>query len=567
MSTGENKYTGKKTFFLILVIWLVINLLQAIFTGMSSDESYYSLWGKNLAWGYFDHPPMIAFYTFVSSIFFEGGLGVRFLTVLAQIGTLLIVWKLIDDKNAGERDVQTFFIVASSLIMFAALGFTATPDSPLLLFAALFLLAYKRFLREENAVNIILLCLSMAGMVYSKYQSSLVIGLIVLSNLRLLLKPKFWLAGIMSLALLIPHFYWQYNNNFPSFQYHLVDRSNQFQLKYFLEYFPNQIAVFNPFTLGLVLYIIFKNRFKDIFERGLYFLIVGFIMFFWITAYRGHVEPHWTVACSLPMIILIYEKAKSSESIRKFVFTYVLGSLIIIFIARIALLIPPLAVKFSFNEKDRFESIESVAGELPVVFNGSFQAPSLYTYFTENKSTTISSIYNRRTQFDVWQFEREIEGKPVFICAQIDGLSNSYNIKGEKIDGFIAESFHSALRLNVDFKPLTETYFKAGDTVRTSFSIYNPYPYTIEFNNDVFPLKLCACFVTKKFKSINPVASSRQIVSIKSSEKISSELYTIVPEIPEGEYAFSINIESIFGPSIEKGLTKAKNKNIRILKR
>lgn len=567
MSTDEKNYTGKKTFLLLLAIWLVINLLQAIFTGMSSDESYYSLWGKNLAWGYFDHPPMIAFFTFVSSILFKGGLGVRFLTVLAQVGTILIVWKLVDDKNAGKKDVQTFFIVASSLIMFAALGFTATPDSPLLLFTALFLMAYKRFLRNENALNIILLSLSMAGMVYSKYQSSLVIGLIVLSNLHLLLKPKFWLAGIMSLALLIPHLCWQYNNDFPSFQYHLVDRSNQFQLKYFLEYLPNQIAVFNPFTLGLVVYIIIRTHIKDIFERGLYFLIVGFIMFFWVMAYRGHVEPHWTVACSLPMIILIYERAKSSQSIRKYIFTYVLGSLTIIFIARIALIIPPLAVKFSFSEKTRFEAIESIAGDLPVVFNGSFQAPSLYTYFTGNKSTTISTIYNRRTQFDVWQFEREFEGKPVFICSQKDGLSKSYDIKGEKFDGFIVESFHSALRLKVDFKPLTKTNFKVGDTVRTSYSIYNPYPYSIEFNNEEFPLKICACFATRKFKSINSVVISSQIISIKSSEKISGELYSIIPKIPEGEYAFSINIESIFGPSIEKGLTKTKNKNIRILKR
>lgn len=284
-------------------------------------------------------------------------------------------------------------------------------------------------------------------------------------------------------------------------------------------------------------------------------------------AYRGHVEPHWTVACSIPMIILIYKRAKSTESIRKFVFTYVLGSLTIIFIARIALLIPPLAVKFSFNEKNKFEAIHSIAGELPVVFNGSFQAPSLYTYFTDKKSTTISSIYNRRTQFDVWQYEREFEGKPVFICLKIDGLSKNYYVNGEIFNGFIVESFHSALRLNVDFSPLTKSNFKPGDTIRTSFSIYNPYPYTIEFNNNEFPLKIRACFSKKKFKSINPVVSSRQIISIKSSEMINGKLYTIVPEISEGDYTFSINVESIFGPSIEKGLTKAKNKNIRILKK
>ena len=99
-------------------------------------------------------------------------------------------------------------------------------------------------------MSTLLLCLTMVGMVYSKYQASLVIVFVILSNFRLLLKPKFWLAGICALLLLSPHFYWQYSNHFPSFQYHLVDRSNHFQLRFFLEYLPNQLVVFNPFTLG-----------------------------------------------------------------------------------------------------------------------------------------------------------------------------------------------------------------------------------------------------------------------------------------------------------------------------
>jgi len=136
-------------------------------------------------------------------------------------------------------------------------------------------------------MNTLLLCLSMAGMVYSKYQSCLVIGLVVLSNLHLLLKPKFWLAGISALLLLSPHFYWQYSHDFPSFQYHLVDRSNQFQLKYFLEYLPNQLAVFNPFTFGLVVYILIKYKSKDVFERGLFFLIIGFIAFLLVMAVKS----------------------------------------------------------------------------------------------------------------------------------------------------------------------------------------------------------------------------------------------------------------------------------------
>ena len=140
MQICKKDISAKKVFSLLLAIWFVINLLQAAFTGMSNDESYYALWGKHLAWGYFDHPPMVAVFNFLSSLLFNGNLGVRFITVLAQIGTLLLTWRIIDEKEANSRKVVLFFISAASLVMFAALGFITTPDAPLLFFTAFFLL-------------------------------------------------------------------------------------------------------------------------------------------------------------------------------------------------------------------------------------------------------------------------------------------------------------------------------------------------------------------------------------------------------------------------------------------
>lgn len=110
MDTGKSELSAKKTFLLLLVSWFVINLIQAIFTGILSDEAYYSLWGKHLAWGYFDHPPMVALFCFLSSRLFEGSLGVRFITVLTQIGTLLLIWHTIDDKDADRNRIYLFFI-------------------------------------------------------------------------------------------------------------------------------------------------------------------------------------------------------------------------------------------------------------------------------------------------------------------------------------------------------------------------------------------------------------------------------------------------------------------------
>ena len=48
-------------FLLFLGLFFVINLLQSTYTGLLEDEAYYWVWSENLAWGYFDHPPMVAF--------------------------------------------------------------------------------------------------------------------------------------------------------------------------------------------------------------------------------------------------------------------------------------------------------------------------------------------------------------------------------------------------------------------------------------------------------------------------------------------------------------------------
>jgi 4-amino-4-deoxy-L-arabinose transferase-like glycosyltransferase len=257
----------KKLFFALLTAWFLVNLLQAIFTEVLSDEAYYYLYGKYLEWGYFDHPPMVALIIRISSLLFDGNLGIRLMTLLLQIGTLLLIWKIIDIKEPVREQVFLFFIIAASLPMFSAYGFFTTPDVPLLFFTALFLFAYKKYLEKQGWLTVFILSISMAGLIYSKYQAVLVIGLVVLSNLRLLKMYKFWIAGIVAILFLSPHIYWQFVNDFPSFKYHLLDRSEGFRWVYFLEYIPNQMAVFNPFTLGAVIYVLIKFRPADFIKK------------------------------------------------------------------------------------------------------------------------------------------------------------------------------------------------------------------------------------------------------------------------------------------------------------
>ena len=54
---------------------LLINLLQAFSTELIFDEAYYWYYAQNPSWGYFDHPPMVAWMIALGTWFLDNELG------------------------------------------------------------------------------------------------------------------------------------------------------------------------------------------------------------------------------------------------------------------------------------------------------------------------------------------------------------------------------------------------------------------------------------------------------------------------------------------------------------
>ena len=585
-----------------IFIWFVINLLQGIFTEIQEDEAYYALYGEHLAWGYFDHPPMVGLMTFLSSMLFSGTLGVRFFTIIASCLSLWVMWKVtqvpepvegpskkeeIADQvrnDAKKKEPVLFFVLAFSIIMFNIYGFVTTPDASLILFSALFLLVYQHYLENKSWKNALLMGLFMALMIYSKYHAFLLLGLIVLSNLKLLKDGKFWVACLLALALLTPHILWQVNNDFPSFRYHLAGRNEAFRWSYFFEYLPNQLLIFNPFTFGAVVYVLIKSKKtslppidsfqrtnlprndmygKLVFERGLRFILIGFFSFFWLMAFRGHVEPHWTIVCVIPAVVLVYRKALVDEKLRKYTKFFILPSLLLVLAFRI-LLMTPLADRFGYHGKEPYyKAIEQVAGDRPVVFRGSFQEPALYHYFTGKKSSTLQCYYDRMTQYDLWQFDKAWIGKPVFVCGHVNERSETYQVDDVELEGFLCNDFSSANRLVTTFNITNADSDKApvfhhGDTLHIDFSIYNPCDAAIDFQHKDFAKSIKAHYLPGDDFSY---CHYKKILEIEPETTYHGQLYTIVnDEVDIGEYRFNLGI----GDRISSFVTEESGVKIKI---
>jgi hypothetical protein len=550
-----------KIFLALLLLWFAINLIQALFMEILSDETYYKLYAEHLAWGYFDHPPMIALMIKVGSLFFSGNLGIRFLTLLLQLFTLMLIWMTMDNRESDNKKVYTFFVVSGSIFMFTGYGVITAPDAPLLFFTALFLYSYRKFVHAQKWSFTLLLAVSMAGLIYSKYQAVLVIGFTVMSNLILLKRYRFWIAGILALILIFPHFYWQYSHDFPSLQYHLIYRLENFKWKYVLEYLPNQFILMNPFTLGAAAFVLIKYAPSDQFDRCLHLQIIGFFVFFLFISFRDHVEPNWTIPCSIPVIIILTERISKNLALFKYSRRIIMPSLLLVFAGRIMLMCSNDISRLTgfSGKKEKYKFIETVAKDLPVVFIGSYQAPSLYHFFTGREGIVLSSVYSRQTQFDIWQFEKKYHNKPVFVSSVTDNRSLLYRKGSVRLSGFMTDSLQTVNRMKITYE-LEKKSFHPGDSIKINFQIKNTYDYSIDFNHHQFPVKVCLVLTGKKKKDIKvfDVSLSKDITILNGGQETERSLAASIPDLQDGHYKLGICLSNTFGPSFNSAFSEIR---------
>ena len=55
----------------MLAFWFVLNISQSRFTELLHDEAYYYIYSQDLAWGYYDHPPVIALMIRLGMLLFD----------------------------------------------------------------------------------------------------------------------------------------------------------------------------------------------------------------------------------------------------------------------------------------------------------------------------------------------------------------------------------------------------------------------------------------------------------------------------------------------------------------
>ena len=351
--------------------WFLLGLVQCLFTELQDDEAYYWVFSKYLDWGYFDHPPMIALLVKMG-VFLSGELGVRFFSLLLNTATIFITEKLTERKDA-----PLFYAIVLSVAVLQVGGFMAVPDTPLMFFTALFFLTYKNYLQQASWKNALLLGLVAACLLYSKYHAVLLFLFIVLSNWKLLKDIKVYAAGIFALLLFVPHLYWQSQHHWISFRYHLFESNvNPYKFSYTTDYILGQLLIAGPFIGFLLWPVAFLYRSNNSFERSLAFTAVGMFAFFFLSTFKGKVEPNWTSPAIVPLLVLAHQYVLNTRKWRRWIFRFLPITLLFVVALRIVMIVDILPVQAITERYHGWngwqQQLKQQTGGLPVVINNSY---------------------------------------------------------------------------------------------------------------------------------------------------------------------------------------------------
>ena len=473
------KNLGKKHY-IIIGIWLLINLLQAIFTGLHSDESYYWMYSQNLDWGYFDHPPMVALLIYLGHSILPGEIGVRLIIILFSTLTFALILNELNERK--DFLFVSLFILSFPLIHTHISGFLAIPDNPLLLFVLLFLLLYKKFLEKSGWINAVLLGVVIAAMIYSKYHAFLVIGFTLFSNLRLFKNKFFYLVVLVSAILLLPHAMWQINNDFPTFKYHLIERAKPFQLKYILPYLSGIILVTGPLSGILIIWKLRNLKIQNLFQRALIFNIIGFILLFFIMSFKNRIEIHW-LAAIIPMVMLLsYPLFREDLKTKKWFVRLAAPVVVLLLLFRIYLaldIIPNIGnLKITFyNRKSNAKQIKDLAQGKKVGFFNNYAAISNYMFYTGDSAVYLSTPDYRFCQYNLWNYEQFAEGDHILAIQSkhMDPPNLTRMTTGEMKGFIIIEDFQTLKELKINLNKIS----KKNNDLIIDLTLFNNNPFPI----------------------------------------------------------------------------------------
>jgi hypothetical protein len=445
---------------LLLAILLALTAVRVIglYTSVVDlffDEAQYWAWSRDLAFGYFSKPPLLAWIIAGSQqVCGSGEACLRVVSPLFYLGTSLVVYAIADELYGKE----TAFWSALGFALLTGVSFSTriiSTDVPLLFFWAVALLAYLKLLAGPDWRWATVLGLALGLGLLAKYAMAyfaLGVGCAALLDRDardMLTRPQTWIAFAIALLILSPNIYWNVANHFATLKHtgdNITGTGLRFRPLDAIAFLGSQFVVVGPLVFAAFL-VILVQALRDKVSRQdrlmLAFAIPPLALVFVLSFFRG-ANANWAAPAAVSMTVLV-----TAWWLRTGYRRWIVASLVIGVIVQAALLvgdayaervsITALGRKGDIYERtlgwrslgDNAARFARTAGTPTVAAEGRPELAAL-TYYLRNEPRAVVSWPRNaeaRSQFDLTQALDDTAAEPVLLitdCASVPRLARFY---------------------------------------------------------------------------------------------------------------------------------------------
>lgn len=428
------------------VLWLLallpLRIALAVVLPVLPEEAYHWNFARHLDWGYYDHPPMIAWAIAAGRLVFgDTPFGIRVVPLLFAVGTTILLARFARRVygEAAATWAVLLFTLAPIPFLVSEAGF---PDAPLLFFWMATLTLAWEALEADRPKLWLAAGAALGGAMLSKYTGVLLapsaLGYLLFSrrDRRWLKTPWPYLAGVTALIVFLPVVYWNWKHEWASFLFQSkgrLEESRGFSLHRYLgaqslSMFPLALPL-----LGLALARVLRpTRPAEDFFRACF--LPMFLLFAFVSCLRpAHVL--WPLASYLGLVVVMAGiVAEGGGKVARF---YQRARIGLVAVSGVVLLgagihlvyfLPWLSpIQGPYGWKEVAERAKAIRGELPETafylgLGRKYTCTSQLAYQLNRPADVHGAhlIGEPALQYAYWSDPRELQGRDAVIVVEGD---------------------------------------------------------------------------------------------------------------------------------------------------
>ena len=285
-------------------------------TDIANGEAYYAMWGRFPAWSYYDHPPLVAWITWVVTRVSSSPFALHVGPLVCATVFAMLVYRLAERLFSARAGFFALALVALLPAYFVT-AIVINPESPL---APLWMLAVLLLdgMRERDEAWRPLAAGAVMGLAFlAKYTGVLLVPLALVylaatpSCRRWLRRPSLYAGAAVALAVASPVVVWNLVHHWPSLTLHFVERTAPADAATLVENLLflvlGQLGEYHPLlfpALMAAMVLSVRRARTDERFRFLAWMSVPVLVFLAVALMRVRdPEPHWTMVGFMPCIV------------------------------------------------------------------------------------------------------------------------------------------------------------------------------------------------------------------------------------------------------------------------